>query len=527
MSASASVVLRGGPIWTGKGRPRARALAIADGRVLALDGDADQAVGPRTRVVDLRGGLAVPAFNDAHVHFLEGGLALLSADLRDARDEADMARRLGERARTLPAGEWITGGQWDHEAWPSRRLPSRAHVDAETPAHPVFVRRLDGHMALANSLALRMAGITRDTADPHGGTIEKDARGEPTGVLKDKAMDLMRAAMPARSPERLRLAVQAAMTEAARFGVTTVQDNSPVEALPVYQALHDAGALTVRISAWRPIEVLPALIDAGIRPGLGDEWLRLGALKLLADGSLGAGTAAFFEGYSDEPENRGLLLKPEAEIERLILQADAHGFQLAVHAIGDRTNALVLDGFAHACAANRPWDRRWRIEHAQHVRAEDVARFRELGVIASVQPFHAVDDMRFAERRLGPARLPDAYRVRSFLDAGVPVAFGTDWYVEPLDPRTVLHAAVLREARTGGPAGGWMPRERVAMEDALDLYTRGSAQAERADHEKGTLAPGMLADVAVLAGDVLEDPAAVLDTPVDLTIAGGRVVFER
>jgi predicted amidohydrolase YtcJ len=527
VTVPADLLLRGGRIWTGKGRPGARALALADGRVLALDGDAEQQAGPRTRVVDLQGRLAVPGFNDSHLHFLEGGLALLSADLRGARDEDDLARRLGEHTRTLPAGEWITGGQWDHEAWPSRRLPARAHVDAQTPAHPVFVRRLDGHMALANSLALRLAGITRDTPDPVGGTIERDSRGEPTGVLKDKAMDLMRPAMPARTPERLRLAVQAAMAEAARCGVTSVQDNSPVESLPVYQSLHEAGALTVRICAWRPIEVLPALIDAGLRPGLGDAWLRLGALKLLADGSLGAGTAAFFEGYTDETGNCGLLLKPEAEIERLILEADAHGFQLAVHAIGDRTNALVLDCFEKARRAHAPWDRRWRIEHAQHVRAAELARFRELGVIASVQPFHAVDDMRFAERRLGAARLPEAYRVRSFLDAGVPVALGTDWYVEPLDPRTVLHAAVLREGREGGPAGGWTPAERIAMEDALDLYTRGSARAERAEHEKGTLAPGMLADVVVLGQDVLEDAAAVLDTPVDMTITGGRVVFER
>jgi hypothetical protein len=521
---SATLLLRGGPIWTGRGRPISRALAIAGPRVLALDEAAEEAASAETRVVDLGGRLAVPGFNDAHVHFLEGGLGLLSVDLRDARDELEMARRLGERARTLPAGEWITGGQWDHEAWPARRLPTRAHIDAETPAHPVFVRRLDGHMALANTPALRAAEITRGTPDPPGGTIEKDARGEPTGILKDKAMDLMRRAMPPRSPARMRLAVQAALREAARHGVTTVQDNSPVESLPVYLDLQAAGALTARLCVWRPIEVLDALIDAGVRPGLGDEWVRLGALKLLADGSLGAGTAAFFEGYADEPDNRGLLLKTEDEIRRLVLRADAHGFQLAVHAIGDRANALVLDCFAEARLRNPGWDRRWRIEHAQHVRAADVARFRELGVIASVQPFHAVDDMRFAERRLGAQRSREAYRLRSFRDAGVPLAFGTDWYVEPLDPRTVLHAAVLREARAGGPAGGWMPQERVAMEDALDAYTRGSACAERTDGEKGTLAPGMLADVTVLADDVLERPQAVLRTPVEMTIVGGRVV---
>jgi len=524
---SAELLLRGGAIWTGKGLPAARALAAAGGRVLALDAEAEAAVGPHTRVIDLAGRLAVPGFNDAHVHFLEGGMALLSADLRSAGDEDEMARRLAARAATLPAGEWITGGQWDHEGWPSRRLPTRASADVAAPAHPVFVRRLDGHMALANSLALKQAGIGAATPDPPGGTIERDAAGAPTGVLKDTAMDLVRRAMPARTPERMRLAVDAAMAEAARLGVTTVQDNSPVEALPVYQELRARDALTVRLCAWRPIEVLPALVAAGVRPGLGDEWLAVGALKLIADGSLGAGTAAFFEGYSDEPGNRGLLLKEAGETERLILEADAHGFSLAVHAIGDRANALVLDCFARAAARHPPRDRRWRIEHAQHVRAADLARFRALGVIASVQPFHAVDDMRFAARRVGPGREGEAYRVRSFLEAGVAVAFGTDWYVEPLDPRTVLHAAVLREAVAGGPEGGWRPEERVGMEDALDLYTRGSAFAEGTERVKGTLRPGMLADVVVLGGDVLRRPREVLDTPVDLTVVGGRVVFER
>jgi predicted amidohydrolase YtcJ len=527
MDGAAELILRGGRIWTGRGRPPSTALAVAGGRVLALDGAAEQAKGPRTRVVELEGRLAVPGFNDAHVHFLEGGLALLSVDLRGAAGEADLAARLGARARELPEGEWITGGQWDHEAWPSRRLPTRAAIDAATPRHPVFVRRLDGHMALCNTLALRAAGITRGTADPPGGTIERGPDGEPAGVVKDKAMDLVRQAMPPRSPERMRLGVRAALAEAARLGVTTVQDNSPVESLPVYQELRAAGALTARICAWRPIETLDALVAAGVPTGLGDDWLYVGALKLLSDGSLGAGTAAFFEGYTDEPDNRGLLLKPAEETERLILAADAHGHALAVHAIGDRANALVLDCFEKALRLNPPRRRRWRIEHAQHVRAADVARFRRLGVVASVQPFHAVDDMRFAERRVGPERAPEAYRLRSFLDAGVAVALGTDWYVEPLDPRTVLHAAVLRRGLDGRPQEGWMPAERITMEEALHLYTAGSAWAEGTEAVKGTLEPGRLADVAVFARDVLAEPEAVLDTAVDMTIVGGRVVHER
>ena len=526
MKAPAELVLRG-RIWTGRGRPLASALAASGGRVQALDAEAQAAIGPRTRVVELDGRLAVPGFNDAHVHFLEGGLALLSVDLRDAADEAELARRVGERARTLPAGEWITGGQWDHEAWPSRQLPGRAALDPLTPGHPVFVRRLDGHMALCNAAALRAAGITRDTPDPPGGTIERGAAGEPTGVLKDKAMDLVRQAMPPRSPERMRLGVAAAMAEAARLGVTTVQDNSPPESLPVYQELRADGALTVRICAWRPIETLDALVAAGVPAGLGDAWLYVGALKLLSDGSLGAGTAAFFEGYTDEPANRGLLLKTEQETERLILAADAHGYPLAVHAIGDRANALVLDCFEKARRADPGRRRRWRIEHAQHVRAADVARFRDLEVVASVQPFHAVDDMRFAERRLGAARAREAYRLRSFQEAGVALAFGTDWYVEPLDPRTVLHAAVLRRGLDGRPAEGWMPQERLTMEEALHAYTAGSAWAEGSEGVKGTLEPGRLADVAVLGDDVLAHPEAVLRTPVEMTIVGGRIVYER
>ena len=524
---AAELLLRGGAIWTGRGLPRARSLAAGGGRVLALDGEAEAAAGPGTRVVDLGGRLCVPGFNDAHVHFLEGGAALLSVDLRSARGEDDLAARVAARAATLPRGEWITGGQWDHEGWPGARLPTRAALDAAVPDHPVFVRRLDGHMALANAPALRAAGITASTPDPPGGTIERDAQGEATGVLKDTALDLVRRAMPARTPGRMRLSVQAALAEAARLGVTTIQDNSPVESLPVYQELHGEGALTVRLCVWRPIESLPALLGSGVRPGLGDDWVYLGPLKLIADGSLGAGTAAFFEGYADEPGNRGLLLKEEAETERLILEADAHGFSLAVHAIGDRANALVLDCFEKARRARPEGARRFRIEHAQHVRAGDVQRFRDLGVIASLQPFHAVDDMRFAARRVGREREGEAYRLRSFLEAGVAVAFGTDWYVEPLDPRTALHAAVLREAVEGGPEGGWRPEERITMEDALDLYTRGSAFAEGTERVKGTLLPGRLADLVVLGEDLLRDPRAALHAPVDLTVVGGRVVFER
>jgi hypothetical protein len=434
----------------------ASAVAIRGERVLAVGDDASVAglIGPGTRVVELRGRLVVPGFNDAHVHFLDGGFGLLSVDLRPARDEADFARRLGEHAKTLPKGTWILQGNWDHQAWPSKAEPTRQLIDAVTPDHPVFVSRLDGHMALANSLALRLAGVGRETAAPAGGEIVRAASGEPTGLLKDNAQDLVGRVIPEPSREMNLRAARAALHEAARVGVTTIQDNSSVDALPTYLALRASGELTARMYVWRHASsALEPLKQAGMRTGLGDDWVRLGALKILSDGSIGSATAALFEPFDSNPQSSGLLLFPQPELERLILEADAAGFQLAVHAIGDRANRLVLDAFEKAARANGPRDRRFRIEHAQHVAAVDVPRYGALGVVASVQPSHCIDDMRFVEKHVGPSRLPDAYRWASFQRAGVPMAFGTDWFVEPLDPRLGLYAAVTREFPEGGPEG--------------------------------------------------------------------------
>jgi predicted amidohydrolase YtcJ len=525
-SPAADLVLRGGRVWAGKGRPPATAIAVKDGRVAVVG--VQSLIGPSTRVVDLHGRLVVPGFNDAHVHFLSGGFGLLSVDLRDARDEQDFVRRIAEHARTLPKGTWIQEGNWDHEAWPSRTLPTRQLIDAATPDHPVFVQRLDGHMALANSLALRLAGVTSASRDPEGGTIVRDAAGEPTGILKDNAAELVTHAIPEPSREMNLRAARAALKEAARFGVTTIQDNSSVDALRTYQDLRERGELTARFYVWRYISAREPLEKAGLTTGLGDEWIRLGALKILSDGSMGSGTAAFFDPYTDDPRTSGLLLYPVPELERLIREADAAGFQLAVHAIGDRANSLVLDAFEKAAAANPPRERRFRIEHAQVVRKADLARYKRLGVIASIQPSHGIDDMRWAERRIGKDRARDSYNVRSFIAAGIPVAFGTDWFVEPLDPRLGLYAAVTREFPEGGPAGGWLPEEKIGLEEALDLYTRGSAYAELAEKEKGTLAPGLLADLVVFAADLFRiPPRQILTTPVDFTVVGGRVVFDR
>lgn len=527
----ADLVLRGGRVWAGKGLPPATAVATRGEHVLAVGTDREIGayVGPKTRVIELKGRFVVPGFNDAHVHFIDGGFGLLSVDLRDAKDETEFVRRIASHAKTLPAGTWILNGNWDHQRWPSKQEPTKARLDASTPDHPVFVNRLDGHMALANGLALKLAGVTRDTKDVPGGTIVREERGEPTGLLKDNAMDLVTRAIPPPTRERNRAAARAALREAARVGVTTLQDNSPVDALPTYEDLRAAGELTARMHVWRfAREALGPLRSAGVRTGLGDDWIRLGALKILADGSIGSATAALYEPFLSNPASTGLLIQPKEELERLIVEADAYGFQLAVHAIGDRANAIVLDAFAKAVAKNGPRDRRFRIEHAQHVAAADLPRYRALGVVASVQPSHCIDDMRFVEKHVGKARLPDAYRWKSFADASVRLAFGTDWFVEPLDPRLGLYAAVTRELPEGGPRGGFQPQEKVSLEDALDAYTRGSAYAEFAEARKGTLEPGKLADLVVFGADLFAgEPARILTTPVDLTVAGGRVVFER
>lgn len=529
-SADADLVLIGGRVWAGRGLPGGTALAIADGRVLAVGSD-DQVralSGQRTRSVELRGRLVVPGFNDAHVHFLDGGYGLLSVDLRDAFDEAELARRIGDHAKTLSAGGWIQNGNWDHEIWPSRSLPTRQQIDALTPDHPVFVNRLDGHMSLANSLALRLAGVTRETADPAGGAIVRDPSGEPTGILKDNAQGLVSSVVPEPTRAMNLRAARAALREAARLGVTTIQDNSSTDALPTYQDLRASGELTARLYVWRYVEALMPLKQAGVRTGLGDDWIRLGALKILSDGSMGAGTAAFYAPYADDPKTSGLLLYAPEDLEAMILEADAAGFQLAVHAIGDRANSLVLSAFEKALQAHGARDRRFRIEHAQVVRKQDLARFKAAGVIASIQPSHCIDDMRWAEKRIGRTRARDAYNFRSFTSAGIPVAFGTDWFVEPLDPRLGLYAAVTRELPGGGPPGGWLPEEKLDLEQALDLYTRGSAYAEFAEARKGTLEPGKLADFVVFAADLFDvPPREILATPVDLTVVGGRVVFER
>jgi hypothetical protein len=535
-SASASgpcadiIVVNGRVHTVDASRPAAEAVAVCGERIAAVGTNAEvrALATARTRVIDAGGRLVVPGFNDAHVHFIDGADQLVAVNLRGARDERDLARLLADHVKRLPKRRWVLNGYWDHESWPSKALPTRATIDAVTPDHPVFVQRLDGHMGVANSLALKLAGITRETQDPEGGTIVRDASGEPTGLLKDNAMSLVFRVVPPPTVDDVMERARAGLRHAAEHGVTTIQDlTASATELSVYQTLRERGELTARIYSTQG-HGIDGLVSAGVRTGFGDDWIRIGGIKLFADGSMGSGTAAFFEPYADDASTKGLLIQSPEELEKRMREADAAGFQLVVHAIGDRANAIVVDAIEKLERANGRRDRRARIEHAQVVRDADKARMARLGIIASIQPSHCIDDMRWAENRIGRDRCAIAYDFRSFVDAGVRVAFGTDWFVEPLDPMIGLYAAVTRQFPDGTPAGGWFPEEKLTMAQAIEYYTMGSAYAQFAEQSKGSITPGKLADLVVLSRDVFTVPAReILETKPVLTMVGGRVVFDR
>ncbi len=528
------VVLRG-QIWTGdENRPQAEALAVRGERIIAV-GSNDSIgsyVGPDTRIVDALGRRVVPGFIDDHTHFTDGGMELLGTDLRMAASPEEFVQRFGEFAARVPAGRWILFATWDHERWPGSPLPRRDWIDAVSGDHPVFISRLDGHMALANTKALALAGVTKATPDPPGGTIVRDEKtGEPTGVLKDGAMSLVYAAIPPFSGAEIEDALRAAMQRAASLGVTTVQDITMWEQWEVMKRLHDAGQLTVRIYARTPIATWKKQRDLVAAQGRGDDWLRLGGFKGYVDGSLGSTTALFFEPYADAPKTSGIFVEdwyPEGILEQRIGGADAAGFQVSCHAIGERANAEILDLYERVAASNGKRDRRFRIEHAQHLRAVDVPRFARLGVVASMQPFHLADDGRWADKRLGAERSKDSYVFRALLDAGAKVGFGSDWPVATLDPIQGLAAAVTRRTLDGRNPGGWHPDQKISVEEALRAYTATNAYAEFAEKDKGTLAKGKLADLAILSEDPFTiAPERLEQIQVTTTIVGGRVVYER
>lgn len=532
---SAKLVLLNGKVWTvNEKQPEAEAVAVLDNRIIAVGSTKDirKFIGKQTRVLDLHGRRVVPGFNDAHVHFFNGGAGLASVQLRDAKSPEDFAQRIAAFAKQIPRGRWILEGNWDHENWSPAKLPTRQLIDAVTPNHPVFVQRLDGHMALANSVALKLAGITKSTPDPPGGLIVRDAAGEPTGVLKDAAMNAVYQVIPNPSPAEIAEAVKAAMRYAAENGVTSVQDMSASsEVLRVYQQLLARDELTVRIYGHQPLSQWQRLADVGIRAAFGSDKLKMGGLKGFADGSLGSTTAWFFAPYLDAPSTSGLAsdeLVDEAKMQERILKADQADLQVAIHAIGDKANNRILAMFAEAAKQNGARDRRFRIEHAQHLRPEEIQAFAAQKVIASMQPYHAIDDGRWAENRIGAGRAKGTYAFRSLLDAGAILAFGSDWFVAPMEPLMGIYAAVTRRTLDGKRPQGWVPEQKITVAEAIRAYTLGSAYASFDETRKGSIEVGKLADFAVLSADILKiNPVEIEKVRVVMTIFDGKVIYER
>jgi len=532
---AATLVLMNGKIWTvNEAQPRAEAVACLGNRIVAVGQNAEirRWIGPSTQAIDLGGKLVLPGFNDAHVHFLDGGQNLASVQLRSARSEAEFRTRIAAFAARLPSGRWITGGDWDHENWSPARLPTRQLIDDVSAGHPVFVERLDGHMALANSLALKLAGITRDTPDPPGGTIVRDASGEPTGVLKDAAMGRVEQVLPAPTPDEAAEALRAAMRYAAENGVTSVQDMSAApDTLRVYQTLLARGELTVRISGHQPLATWQHLAAVGLRAAFGGEKLHIGGLKGFADGSLGSTTALFFEPYLDAPNTSGLAnseMIPESKMQDHILGADRAGLQVAIHAIGDKANHLILGMYEEAERRDGPRDRRFRIEHAQHLRPDDIPRFARLRVIASMQPYHCIDDGRWAEKRIGPERAKTTYAFRTLLDTGAVLAFGSDWPVAPMVPLMGIYAAATRRTLDGKHPDGWIPEQKITVAEAIRAYTMGSAYASFDEKIKGSVETGKLADMVVVSEDILGIPPAEIEkSRVEMTVFDGKVIYRR
>lgn len=531
---SADLIIRHALIWTvNPAQPEASSVAVLNGRIVAVGSDESVKAwsGARTQLVDAGGRRLLPGFNDSHVHLIDGGVSLEAVQLNDAGSNSEFVRRIGAFVAHTPKGEWIRGGEWDETKWSPAELPTRQQIDAATPDNPVAIERYDGHMVLVNSRALKLAGITSATPDPPGGLIVHDPHGEPTGALKDAAMGLVDRVIPPANREQRRRVIDSALREAASHGVTSVQNMlATYDTLETLREFLNEGRLTVRVYMAPAIATVEDQARLGVGRAFGGPMLRIGALKTFADGSLGSRTAYFFEPFLDQADNRGILsedMQPADKIRGWMMRADEAGLQLCTHAIGDAGISAVLDLYAGIASAHGPRDRRWRIEHAQHMAAKDFDRFATLGVIASVQPYHAIDDGRWAEPRIGHARASRTYAFRTFLDHGVRLALGTDWPVAPLNPLLTLYAATTRATLDGKNPGGWFPEQKLSIREAIAAYTMGSAYAEFQDMEKGSIEPGKLADMVLLSEDVLAIPPERLrEVQVLKTWVGGRQVYE-
>jgi hypothetical protein len=545
-----SLLLFNGKVFTAdENYSVAEAVAVDGERIVAVGNTRDlRNQFQAAREIDLQGRLVTPGFNDAHVHFFRGALALLNVNLLDTKSLSEAQNRVAEKVKTVKPGEWIAGRGWDHTIW-KQSFPTKKDLDQIAPNNPVYLVRVDGHVAWVNSAALRAAGVTRDTKNPEGGEIEKDAAGEPTGVLKETAQGLVSRLVPQPTAAQNQTAMEMALDMARRLGITSIQDNSGYETTKLYRQFLQQNKLTVRVSEWQnfedSIEQLKAQRTEFASFKDDPNRLKLTALKGYVDGTLGSKTAAMLAPFSDDPHNSGIPRRSREELTKMIVERDGEGFQIALHAIGDGANRMALEGFAEAfeqtarklaskntmqssqlyIAENRY---RSRIEHAQVVNPSDFKRFAKLEVIASMQPSHAISDKRWAESRLGEYRVLGAYSWHLMQSYGVHVPFGTDFPVEPINPYRTLYAAVSRQDETGDPAGGWQPQERLSMAEAIRCHTYEAAYAEFSEKEKGTIAAGMLADLVVHSKDLLTIPAKeILTTEPVYTIFNGRIIYEK
>lgn len=530
-SRAADAVYINGSIWTGiAGTERAEAIAVSDGRIIFV-GDTDGArafKGGDTKLVDLAGKFVTPGFIDNHTHFLRGAFGLASVQLRDAATPEAFARRIGDFAKNVPEGRWIRGGDWDHELW-GGELPRKEWIDDFTGGVPVFVTRLDGHMGLANSAALALAGIDAATPDPDGGEIVRDDEGEPTGILKDAAMDMVERVVPPVSEKETAEALASAQAHALSRGVTQIHDMSGGgwESLAAFRRARENGALKLRVYSFVPLKDWEKLAAYVADHGRGDELLRWGGLKGYVDGSLGSTTAWFYESYDDAPETNGFTISDPDMLESWIAGADAAGLHVTVHAIGDQANDWLLEAFSRT-AGEQTASRRFRVEHAQHLTEGAIRKFAELGVIASMQPYHAIDDGRWAEKRIGAERIKLTYAFRSLIDAGAILTFGSDWTVAPIEPLFGIYAAVTRRTIDGANPEGWVPEQKITIEETLRAYTAANAYAGFQENDLGTIEVGKFADFVVLSDDLFAiDPAAIADVSVLRTVINGETVYAQ
>lgn len=522
-----------GKIFTvNENQPLAESVISENGKIIFVGSniEANSFIDDKTTVIDLHGRLMLPGFNDAHLHFISGGFYLLGIDLRPAKSLSEFKDILIKYISKNEGG-WITGGRWDHESWIKKNLPKKEDLDSFSQTTPIFVSRIDGHVGLANSLALKLAGITSKSENPEGGIIEKDTvTGEPTGILKDNAMDLIFKIIPEKTIEENSEALLRSLEEAKRLGITSVNDITEKDQVEVYQKFDELNKLTCRVYSIYPINNYEELITEGIQVGSGNNFLMRGGLKAFSDGSLGASTAWFFEHYQQDTTVFGLPndIVLNGELAEWAIDADTHKLQLCTHAIGDKANSFMLNLYEKIAERNPLWDRRFRIEHAQHLQEVDIHRFAKLGVIASVQPYHCIDDGVWAEKRIGKERLKFTHAYRTFLDDRVTLAFGTDWPVAPLNPLLGIYAAVTRRTVDGQNPGGWIPEQKISVEGAIKCYTLNSAYASFQEKIKGSIEVGKLADLIVLSDDILTiNPEKIKDAKIEMTIFNGEIIYQN